>query len=395
MKITVNFCSIVVLLLVFVSGSPGVYGKQFNYIVILIMILLWVLVKSNYLLNLEPIKEVKYFSVTFILIYISQYLVLGDASWGGLINNILKMLIFSYVIFILKGEFKYVYFNTLFYLSFIGLFFWTLYLFSGFSFDLTGGDFFNSIIIWNNRDDIRNCGPFWEPGAYSGYLMLIPLFFINEPDFFRKHPFKTSILIVGLLTSMSTTGYVAFAIYMLYMSLKSKKRILLVPVFILFSLIVFTKFNFLEEKIGSEFKRAEELKGEYHGQRFAVFLFDLYYIAKHPLIGNGYLETTRYADHPKILQGIRSGELAGHGNGFSNFIASMGLVTFFVYVLLIYFKNKNILKRFDLLFYIAMICILLNGEQFLYYPIFLGLPFFSLKQLESADEKDCYIIDCS
>jgi len=395
-KITVSVKYIFVLLLLFISGSPGVYGNRFNYLIFMGLILCWIIIQRQGAISLKPILDVFIFALTFFIINIIQFFVLGNVSFLGLANNILKMLIFSFVVFILNGAFKYVYFNILFYLSLVGLFLWLIYLFTGFAMDLTGkDDIFNSIIIWNIRDiEIRNSGPFWEPGAYGGYLMLIPLFFLNEIEFFKKHSFKTFVLILSLLSTLSTTAYLALGIYFGYLAFKSRLKILLVPVFLLLSIVVYSEFSFLKDKLIYEFERAENLDGEYHGQRFAVLLFDLHYIKKHPLIGNGFLETTRYADHPYLIDAFRNHEIDGHGNGFSNFIASMGLITFVIYFLLIYKRNKAYMRRIDLIFYLGMIGLLLNGEQFLYYPLYLGLPFLSLKKFSDENKEDSSAVNC-
>lgn len=395
-KFTISVKYILVLLLMFISGSPGVYGNQLNYLIFMSLILFWIIIQRQGILSLKPFSDVFIFALTFFFINIIQFFVLNDVSFLGLVNNILKMLIFSFVVFILNGAFKYVYFNTLFWLSLVGLLLWLFYLLTDYAMDLTGkDDIFNSIIIWNIRsNEIRNSGPFWEPGAYGGYLMLIPLFFLNEVDYLKKHRFKSFILILSLLSTMSTTAYLALGIYFGYLAFKSKLRIFLFPVFILLSVVVYSEFSFLKAKMINEVERAQALDGKYHGQRFAVLLFDLHYIQKHPLIGNGFLETTRYADHPYLIDAFRNGEIEGHGNGFSNFIASMGLITFAMYFLLIYKKNKSHMRRMDLIFYLGMIAFLLNGEQFLYYPLYLGLPFLSLKKFSDENEEDSSVVNC-
>lgn len=387
-----------VLMLLFISGSPGIYGNQFNYLGFLLILIGWSVIQRNGSLSIRPFGEVGLFSLTFVVVCIIQYFVLGDVSILGLVNNLIKMLVFSFVVFILRGEFKYVYFEVLYYLSLIGLFLWIIFLMTGFAMDLTGkDDINNSIIIWNVRNgEIRNSGPFWEPGAYGGYLLLIPLFFLNEPDFFLKNKRKSLVLFLALLSTMSTTAYLSIGIYLVYLAFKSKLRIFLAPAFIFLSMIVFFEVSFMRDKLIYEIDRVTALEGDYHGQRFAALIFDLHYIFKHPLIGNGFLDTTRFMDHPDVLMKLRNQTIDGHGNGLSNFIASMGLVSFIVYIGLIAKKNQKVLSRKDLCFYIGMIVLILNGEQFLYYPIFLGLPFLSLKPLNSTDEKkNCSIIDCS
>lgn len=381
-----------VFIMVLVSGTPLIYKNKFNYALIAILILFYSIIWLNRRIPLAPFLTIRVFALTFISVYVIQFFVLGDASWLGLINNLLKMFFFSFVLFLLDGKFKYYYFNVMFYLSLIGLFFLSWSAITGIFIDLIPDGGVTNLIIANfETERWRNSGPFWEPGAYGGYLMLIPLFFLNELDYFKKHRFKTSILFLSLLSTMSTTAYLALGIYFGYVAFKSKLKILLVPVFLLLSVVVYSEFSFLKVKIIEEIERAETLDGEYHGQRFAVFLFDLQYIQKHPFIGNGFLETTRYADHLYLIEAFHNKDVEGHGNGFSNFIASMGLITFILYFLLIYKKNKDHMSRMDLLFYLGMIGLLLNGEQFLYYPIFLGLPFLCLKPNSEFNGNDSSI----
>ena len=92
------------------------------------------------------------------------------------------------------------------------------------------------------------------------------------------------------------------------------------------------------------------------------------YIEKHPMFGNGLIEQTRYADHRHLW-----GMSLGHGNGFSNYMAQMGLVAMFVYLLLLYKSVKgNIFSKWLV---VLIVVLLLQGEQLLNYPLFLSLPF--------------------
>lgn len=56
----------------------------------------------------------------------------------------------------------------------------------------------------------RNSGPFWEAGAFAGFLIVAILFeLIISKKLFGKRNF---ILILALLTTFSTTGYIVLAV---------------------------------------------------------------------------------------------------------------------------------------------------------------------------------------
>lgn len=84
-------------------------------------------------------------------------------------------------------------------------------------------------------------------------------------------------------------------------------------------------------------------------------------------------ERTRLADHQALAQMIAQGEEAAAGNGFSDTIAKWGLIYCFVYGL-IFFRNNKELDTKRKLFFLSLVCVILQGEQFMNYPLFLSLP---------------------
>lgn len=56
----------------------------------------------------------------------------------------------------------------------------------------------------------RNSGPFWEPGAFQGFINLAIIFIILNKSFIKNNKFKLIIFIITLLTTQSTTGYGVF-----------------------------------------------------------------------------------------------------------------------------------------------------------------------------------------
>jgi hypothetical protein len=185
---------------------------------------------------------------------------------------------------------------------------------------------------------------------------------------------KIIVIIIALLTTQSTTGYISFFIiavyYLLFFAKSNVMRYTIIPALIVVSLMVYKNADFLQEKIKHQSEVSLNLaKDEFSNSRFGSFVFDMHYIEKHPLIGNGFSEITRYADHPYLI-----GLDLGNGNGFSNYMACLGVPFMFFYLLLTFKALYKIDKRFA--FLVCLIIVLtLFGEQWLRFPLYTGIVF--------------------
>lgn len=75
---------------------------------------------------------------------------------------------------------------------------------------------------WNGQINTRNAGPFWEPGAFQGFIVLAILFLLYNLDRTPqgnkriKHRRATLlVLLVTLLTTQSSTGYILLIVLLL------------------------------------------------------------------------------------------------------------------------------------------------------------------------------------
>jgi hypothetical protein len=323
------------------------------------------------------IPEAKYlfiFLAFYSLIFTLQYFVLGYVSLPGSLYFLLK-LAFGYVIIATIGtKFKVIFFNTIFFISLISL---VGFIWNHLGFDIPslykGENELKSLIFFTqNSDGMRNAGMFWEPGVFACYIVLCLSFYIgNINELFKNNTIKLIIVLTALATTMSTTGYIVFfflAMVNLWNMFSWGKALLILPFIIFFSIasyIIFMKSNFLEEKVKEQYDETLDLNGEFSPTRFGALMFDIYYIKKHPLIGNGLHEKTRYADHPYLF-----GQELRHSNGFSNFLASMGFLSLWFYSYYI-LKFKS---RFKWIFLITTLLIM-QGEPLMNYPLFLTIPF--------------------
>lgn len=311
----------------------------------------------------------------FTLIFFFQKVVLGYVTIIGAIGFLLKIT-FGYIVIRFVGErFKITYFKVLYFISFISLigYLWNILGFEIPNFLNVDSKLKSIVFFTQNGDGLRNSAMFWEPGAFACYICLGFLFYLgNLRELLKKQRFKVIIILLALITTFSTTGYlVLFVIGLATVSLEYSKKygVLALPIIIAFLFIAFFTYQnseFLKEKIDHQLENtANKDANDFSPDRFGAFLFDMHYIKKHPLFGNGLHQSTRFADHPWLQD-----EKLGHGNGFSNFLATMGIVSllFFSFYIIKY-NNQH-----PWIFLIAIFA-LMQGEPLMNFPLFLSLPF--------------------
>jgi len=246
---------------------------------------------------------------------------------------------------------------------------------------------FRSYILYGvlpNIDPNRNIGMFWEPGAHAGILTLCLALNFNHLKYYLKSKrFHFIIICITLLSTQSTAGYmVGFFILILY-HLKSKYNtlnLISVSIFFIVGYFVFESNSFLNEKTTSQFTNSQEQKiGEFSNTRFGSVIFDLHYFYKHPFIGNGFYNKTRYSDHKELLSEKNNEDLIRSGNSFSHYLASMGIFFILGYFILLWksIANLGVIFKWAIIF---VVFFNLQSEQWYNYPLYLGLPFLNLRK---------------
>lgn len=362
--------------LLLMSGSPAL-----SYPVLYAIIGLFMLLVSLWNHSLHRRMGLIWYVVMLMIIFALQFIVLEKISFFANLGVISKIVFGSTVMWILKDRFKKVYLDCIYFFASISLVFYAL--------NLVGYDVpalfpaisrrVHCILLYNQIIGVcRNCGPFWEPGAYACYLLLVPLFYVGSlNNLIKDERKKTLVLLVALLTTLSTTGYVALFFLVMYYFVFIKKRVglgtyIATLVFGILAVYVGSKLDFIGDKVEHQLNVTAQSKGEYNSNRFGAFAFDLHYIKKHPIVGNGFIVETRYADHPQLWYAQ-----LGHGNGFCNYCAQMGLIAMFAYLYMLYRESfsspRTAIAR------VVIVILLLQGEQLLNYPLFLSLPFIKSK----------------
>ncbi len=330
----------------------------------------------------------------FLLIFIIQYFNLGYLSAVNALGFLTKALIGAIVFFILKTRFAQIFYQVIFVLCLLSFPFFLLHI-------LFGDDVLRNFFLGANTESVglytfrpqtveesslRNSGMFWEPGAFQAFINLcLFMNFYRMPYLLAHKKFSLCVIVLALITTQSTTGYIIFAMtigayILIYSNINKMLIAAMLALFVGACIYLFFTLDFLGEKVERQYEESVQLEGDFDPSRFGALLFDLHYIKKNPLTGNGFRPITRFADHPILIVQEENGEFLGHGNGFSDFIASAGILGMFWYFYTLgKFRGRGSLS--DSLLLIMLMIVLLQGEHFLIYPFFLGLAFFKFNSV--------------
>lgn len=360
-----------IILLLSLSRFPVLEPIEVYYIIVSSIILIYELsIGFKTLLNSKSFKT---WIGLLILVFIIQKYNLGAVSIPASINYLLRILIAFYFAKLIGINFKYKFFNVIYILSIVSLIGYSLNLI-GFNFGFEIGRHY-SLILYDSFIEpgtiIRNNGPFWEPGAFAGYIMLAFLLFIEDISYLLKNKIKSLLILITLFTTFSTTGFIVLFLFILVLTFKKVNKfkfLLLLPFFIAFVFYAST-LDFVGTKVTEQYTEASE-SDQILFSRFGSFVMDYHYFKKNPLTGNGLPYITRYSDHIDIFE---PEELGGFGNGLTNFIASFGLL----FVLVFFIKTaNNLFKKFTYKIYFSIfLALILFGEQFINYPFIWTLLF--------------------
>lgn len=365
------------------SGNPIVTSQSYSNTLLIAYTLLFT-IYTIIIVDLSIFKKIigiflgVLISIAIIIFF--QRVILGFVSYPGVLGIILKIILgLATLLYYQKEKFDFLdsYIRVMTLLAIISLPFFLLNQFGVYGLE-TGKSLTKSFILYTSFSPFpgevlaRNSGMFWEPGAFSGYLILTLLFIVLKNRKFQIGPYKKEIIwvFVAILTTMSTTGFIILGVIIIIHSLQNYRfgKLIFFPASIIIIYYSYHSFTFMKDKIEYQYSLVKKMnEDDISSTRMGAFYMDLKYIKSQPIIGNGLHLKTRFRFHPKITGDI------GHGNGMSNFVASWG-IPFFIFWLVCVLKfalkvSRSLLTSFAILF---IIILLLQGEQFLNYPVFLS-----------------------
>lgn len=210
--------------------------------------------------------------------------------------------------------------------------------------------FFHTVeVSLHDTDYERNYGFAFEPGTYSVYLAIAILLNLlrTHLNFRPKGNVQFYILTLALITTFSTTGYIALGIiiiYLIFIEVKGISKYFYLLVSLIGVVYIFLSVDFLYNKVeelylkGQEIdtvlERAEETGTSYSGGRFGGFIIGWDDFKQYPLLGRGGVT--------ELTVGQTSGGRVGIINGIANIMSQFGLMGISVFFIFLYKSAANL-----------------------------------------------------
>ncbi len=215
---------------------------------------------------------------------------------------------------------------------------------------------------------LRNSGPFWEPGAFSGFLIVALLFnIIVTGTLFNK---QGKVIILGVVSTFSTSGIIVLAFVIsayLFLNKNSVSRYILLPFMFIISAVLFVSVDFLGAKVVSKMSYSNST----YNTRFKSASIDLQDFSENPFLGLGRADATRFKGETRTRTIHRN-------NGVTYHLATYGIIIFVLYFSLMYlafYRMGNYWQTDSRMAVFALITIFLIGFSQVYFhkPFFIAL----------------------
>lgn len=384
------FDYIIVFLALCISGNPlFIYSNEYMFIGFAVLFGFLCIFRKVPIMN----ADLRKWMILFLLLFFLQMIIVDNVSVPADINFISKILIASFVASLLGAKFREVYFRLMVILSLISIFLFFANSILGISFGFEFNRYY-SIIIYNQvipstyDEGIRNAGMFWEPGAFQGFILLIPiLFFDNIKELWSKNHISCIILAIAIFTTKSTTAYITVSLFFLFYYLTNDdvsiiKKVLIIASGIAIFVIYIWNLDFVGEKIIKQYEDAQNIsEGEVAWDRLAVMQIDFTNMMRSPFVGNGFLDEARYGSLGEFMHGA--------GNGLTGAMNMFGIPFILLYLISVP-KHLCFSRRYSRAIISFTLVLLLTGEYFLNYPMFWLLLFVKIPYKNEANSSIAY-----
>jgi hypothetical protein len=229
---------------------------------------------------------------------------------------------------------------------------------------------------------IRNSGPFWEPGAFGGFLVMalaLNIYMLNTGVTKKSNV----IFLIAILSTFSTTAYLATAVVLAFFVFKkfgfNEVTILSSIVIISIASYIFVSSPFVWSKISDQYEYFLDYKNGFNTpwnpQRFVSTYTDYMVFSDNPIFGVGLNNETRFDPKYYVENAISS-------NGWMNLLTRWGITGFAIYFYYLYKSFGEMAyiygveKKVSILL-LLVVFILGSSEDYFYLPFFWALTIYS------------------
>jgi len=367
--------------LIFISGNIAFRPKEFLFIAFIISVILFFYRKSKFDISFA------YFLVGLLIIMILQGFKFNFFPVVTYIGVFIRILI-TYLLLKSVDDFTKKFINIMYYFSIISL----IFLF--FIFLIPGVEDFvlNKLVIANVQErysilglytivygfEYKNAGPFWEMGAFGGFLVLtLILSYLRDQILLNK---INIVLIITILSTQSSTAYISLAAFLSFIFFSKTKdvllKILVVSALVSVSYFAYMNLDFLGKKIETQLEDTKvildspSLEGA-STDRFITIVKDWRDFQGHEIIGRGTHASTRYTTMYDVKEVTDTRTV-----GSTDIIVRYGL-PFFLWMLFMMYKSfssysKHFSKNGEYMgiSIVFIILLLLTSETYFLNPFF-------------------------
>lgn len=222
----------------------------------------------------------------------------------------------------------------------------------------------------------RNAGPFWEPGAFQGYLFIAVLLLLRTKDF-EKHYGELALLVFTIITTMSTTGYILLGIFGMYfmflyakksMKTSREKGVALLRIFTIF-IVVLVGVQYLMNS-GTVVNKLNSANESY-AYRILHLTNSFSMVMERSVIGYGIMSQ-------KLINMWGQFGVATNSVGLFTILQYFGIFTGSLYIILNFRSTLRVFRPLNGSVICAFFVVLHLTESLLLFPVYISFMFLSL-----------------
>ena len=344
------------------SGNPFFFewmGER-SFIVLSIVVAIIAAFKRKY----DVFSLFGLYVLPFLLLHMYHLVRFDEAKLSTIIFFMMKTFIGVGLLRLIGKSFAERYFNMMAALAGISLicFFYNCYVgkLPGIVLDERRSSIIVYTQIYGEYFLLRNAGMFWEPGSFQGFLNMALFFSMIIPT--QKYmKIKLLLIVAAILTTFSTTGYIALAfVAVLYVANNKRigmsSKIFMITLLVLGAFIAYSSLSFLEQKIVENANSAE-------GGRITGYIQWLNNYTDSLFLGRSYISTS---DNELVFSG---------GNGFISHLVYIGIFGVIYYYSTIYSRMKKQTGKGFAFLFLLFLALIYQGEGFITHPLFLAISF--------------------